>query len=289
MNNGPHNLRAAQAALTKLHARGDSPKTLKTAKRQRACSFIDEFQFASGRHVDMAGCEPGFLERGTRIKYGLASQLEDEGLLRSFDGGGRFGKLYTLTPRGKDLCFEFSPFKIFDPAKFGNKTIDHTLAAQRFTLRALGHNFTSWFKGDRGNGGDSKGSKRPDIIFNRENGEFWAIEIERSAKKGRELDSFVEACVDYKRNEYDGIIIAFESDSLQGYYANQFRERVSSVKSWSHEEGEGWSCERYDINPSIWSRVFFVMVDDWETFFRPVVPKGFENVPMPEGLRMGRC
>ncbi len=289
MSNFPHNLRSAQATLAALHSRGESPKSLGYKKRKRVCNFVDEFRFAPGRHIDMVGCEPGFLQRGTRIKYGLADQLQEEGLLRGFNGGGRFGKLYTLTPRGQDLCDRFSPFKGFDPAKIGEKMVDHILAAQRFTLKALGHNFMTHFEGERGHGGDRRGSKRPDIIFHRSGGERWGVEIERNPKKGRELDQFIEACIDHKRYDYDGIIVSFEAEALLASYTKKFKACETSVRSWSQDSYDDWICERCDVNSSVWSGIIFGMVDDWEMFTRPVVPRGCEDVPMPEGLKMGRC
>ena len=285
MNNSPLNLHAAQAALAELRSRGESPKSLALKRRQRVCNFVREFRFAPARHIDMAGCEPGFLDRGTRVKYGLATQLEQEGLLQGFDGGGRFGKLFSLTPKGQDFCFDPGVFRAFDPAKIGDKSVDHVLAVQRFTLEAWGHDFMSGFSVERGHGATRKGSKRHDAIFYCPNDEEWAVEVERNRKKNREFDLFMEACVDHKRNGYNAIVVAFESKSLQNYYKKQFLESAASVRSWSQDVYGDWNWERRGIDPKLWLGVYFTTVDDaWGSFFRPVVPAGFEEVPMPDGL-----
>ena len=285
MNNIPLNLKAAQSALAELRSRGESPKSLALKRRQRACNFVNEFRFAPSRHIDMAGCEPGFLKRETRVRYGLANLLEEEGLLRSFEGGGRFGKFFTLTPKGQDFCYDPGVFNAFDPSNLGNTSVDHLLAVQRFTLEALGNDFVKLFSGERGHGANRKGAKRPDAVFSTTNEQDWAIEVERSKKKGREFDQFVEACVDHRQNGFAAVVVAFESKSLQTYYVKQFQECAASVRSWSQDGYRDWTWERRSIDPKSWMGVYFAMVDNaWGSFFRPVVPAGFEEVPMPEEL-----
>ena len=177
-------IRQAQAAL---RATGKSPRALGAENELKVVDWIYRWGWSGAGPINaLLG----------RTSGGYAQRLVKKGLLRATrTASGTPREFYTLTESGLELATRHTSrlheYRELDPARVNQQQIRHYLLAQNYVASMLNRGSADDFRTEREQENrDQRGDKRPDAILLRENTRI-GVEIELSAKFGRQLDEFV--------------------------------------------------------------------------------------------------
>ncbi|MEX3693032.1 hypothetical protein AB3X91_34360 [Paraburkholderia sp. BR14263] len=190
---------------------------------------------------------------------GLAARLVRRGLLvktKTESGGGRKDVpnfILTLSLSGLEevervrdalLPYELDPFKI------RQDQLRHTIIAQAATARNVLSGAINGFQSEAEMAQKSKrGTKQPDICWLMPDGRRVGVEVELTAKWGRDLDDFVGAClVATRRREgsnprFDEIWVVTDSPAIERRYKAAFSPGAP-INIWKKNEQRRWIVEK---------------------------------------------
>jgi len=220
----------------------------------------------------------GFVARDN--KNGLCARLIKQGYLnkvRTEAGGGVKGiptYMLLLTSRGVEEVErtfnhvdQLLPY-CGDPTKINQIKLRHDYVVQRLTAEAYVSGGIARYFTERQCAAKSEiATKQPDVIWQR-GAEILAIEVELSAKWGRELDTFVRGCVLalYKNRELDRflpdkLILYSDSPAIIKRYRAAFKPGAI-YNVWEKNGRRHWQVVREVSVPSnIENKVRFELLD----------------------------
>jgi hypothetical protein len=249
---------------------GKSPTARGKEKMNTALYWVYRWGSASPTMIDLVGGAQG---------RGLAARLVRQGLLtrtRTESGGGLANipaAILTLTELGLQeaerrsdelLAYELDPYKV------RQVQLRHDYLAQWYTLLALqGGKITDFLTERQLAHRSAANLKQPDVVWLNE-GRRTAIEIELSAKWGRELDQFVYASIlsllnkQDKPRMFDSLGIFSDSPAILRRYQAAFAPGAT-FRTWGKDEQRRWVVDEELCVPD-WmgepGRVFYVEIPD---------------------------
>ena len=177
-----------------------------------------------------------------RQRNGYARKLVRDGLLREVKTEWRPGRFYVLTRAGLEAAVQNSEDDIcypeVDPSRVHVGQMAHYLAAQEKTIKALSLGTIFDYKTERMFSEGKKGEKRPDVIWITLDSTYVGLEVELSAKFGKDLDQFVSRLITSLDDEQPGrtaflkqVAILAKSDSTLNRYKQAMQPGVK-LKIW---------------------------------------------------------
>lgn len=213
---------------------------------------------------------PGLLRRAVRVgRPGYAAQLERAGLISIYKTPAvRGGRVVMLTEDGLALAEAMFPEFIgrYDTrwSSVKPRVLIHDLMVQMIVLEAMAKKEVTEFWPEHVAGvADVNGGKRSDcrILFVGSTLPT-AVEIERSAKSGYELDrSLMAAAQAVRKNEVSGHVFVFQHQATAEHYRKTLASplpywvRQMPANRWV-KTGEHWS-----VPPEIQARFTFIIRD----------------------------
>lgn len=190
---------------------------------------------------------------------GLTARLIRRGLLvktKTESGGGRKDVpnfIVTLSLSGLEeierVRDELLPYDL-DPFKVRQDQLRHAMIGQAATARNLLGGAISGFQSETEMAQKSKrGAKQPDICWLMPDSRRIGVEIELSAKWGRDLDEFVSACLiaTSRRDEtgprFDEIWVVTDSPAIEKRYTAAFSPG-KTVNIWKKNDQRRWVVEK---------------------------------------------
>ncbi len=240
---------ARRTALGEVEGGGEriSPRQRGEQKAREALDWVYRWGWSSPSVVDgLAGT----------ARRGLAARLARAKLLRSTrtdSGGAQKGvpaSILTLTGDGLAEVEKFRedllPYEL-DPYRIRQDQLRHYQLAQSATAKALSEKKISGFQTEK-EMAEFSGSniKQPDIAWWLPNGQSVAVEVELSAKWGRDLDHFILSCLlslspEEKggKHRYDYIALVTDSPAILKRYKAAF-EPGAAYGVWQKDERSRW-------------------------------------------------
>ena len=250
--------------VLKIALAGKSPRARGDEKMRLALDWVYRWGWSSSSTLEIIG--------GAN-RSGLAARLVKRGLLRSTateNGGAQKGipaAILTLTETGQQEVESFREDLIQyerDPYRIRQDQLRHYQIAQTATANALKLKTITGFMTELESLKKSKsGIKQPDIIWYTENGRM-GIEVELSAKWGRQMDQFIVSCIASLVGDppmLNEIAIISNSPAIIKRYKNEFKigAKVNIWKKEIKEEKIGdWKItETKTIPNSIEGKLFW--------------------------------
>lgn len=259
--NVPHEVPARrQTPNASSYLNGESPSERGEKKRRRALEWIHRWGYTS----------PDILRQVVgQAASGYSSKLSRAGLLvesRTQAGGVQKGvpkTVLTLSTAGLQEAERFSAqllrYRELDPGRINQHLLRHNILAQQLTLNAMKSGSGNDFMTERmlDHTGDKKDEKKPDVIWSIDGArKLFAVEIELTAKWGRDLDDFVlKVCraLDARQGapKYDRFIIASDSPAI----IERYKAALST--------GTNFTLWRYDAHAKKYLENGSRHVPDW--------------------------
>jgi hypothetical protein len=231
----------------KLAKSGKSPNALAEESRRRACQWIYHWGYTS------AGIIQYLLGR---TAGGYAQRLVRQGILtQTKTASGKPAAIFTLTTIGLEIAENQADclmrYSELDPQKVNQQLIRHNLLAQEITMKAIrsgkitGYETERMFVADR----DQLGIKRPDVVWLTSSGQRLGIEIELSAKWGRDLDEFVLGIARglaesaEQSAKYNRFVVASDCRAIIDRYV-QAVSPGAILNSWKKNERKHWVVDK---------------------------------------------
>lgn len=188
-----------------------------------------------------------------------ASIAVKRGLLRSTrTASGMPIVFYTLTELGLELAHHHATRLIaypeLDPFRVNQANLRHDLMVQRLSIIAVRDGLVDKVVSERElNAGDHRGQKRPDAIWQLNDGRKIGIELELSAKWGRKLDDFISAiatAVDpvHAPDNLDAFSIITDSEAISDRYRDAMRPG-QPMRRWTKNARNHWVIEDETVVP----------------------------------------
>jgi hypothetical protein len=207
---------------------------------------------------------------GRDNQNGLAARLVRQGLLkktRTESGGGQPGipaYMLTLTREGvsrverhlesQDQLLKYNP----DPYRLNQSLLRHDILAQTTTAKALRDgSITEYLTLAQFRTAGRSGVKEPDVMWKTKLGDWIAVEIELSAKWGRDLDQFVDSYISglgrtlQGKPRFSNLAIITDSKAILERYQKAFKPGA--------EYGD-WD---FDKHSKQWKSDFKLAVPEW--------------------------
>lgn len=202
------------------------------------------------------------------VRRGLAARLVRQGLLRSTrtaSGGGVKGvpaTILTLTATGLSVVERVRESLLayeLDPYRYRQDQLRHYQLAQAATDQGLQLGKISSFQTEKEYAALSEaGIKQPDIIWFLPQGLKTGVEVELSAKWGRELDHFILACLralqakDGQPATLDFIALVSDSPAILNRYQAAFQPGAK-FNRWRKDERSRWEVADA-VQVPIWAK-----------------------------------
>jgi DNA-binding PadR family transcriptional regulator len=234
-------VRATVLADKSPRARGDEKMLL-------ALDWIYKWGWASPSTLDLLV--------GT-VGRGLGTRLVKRGLLiktRTQSGGGVKGvpaSVLTLSQTGLEeierIRESLLPYEL-DPYRIRQHQLRHYQLAQLATARNLlkGNLLKSYLTEKELSARSAAGIKQPDVVWILQSGAKIAVEVELSAKWGRDLEHFIHACIqslsqaaDGSRPRFDMVTISTDSRAIVRRYQAAFQPG-STYSMWKKDAQRRW-------------------------------------------------
>lgn len=231
-----------QAAL----AGGKSPRQVGAEKAAKALRWVYRWGWSTPTVLDQVG---------QSNRTGLTARLVKQGLLlRTRSESGGYARdvpayLVTLTETGllaveRDLedPAHLMPYAR-DAYRVNQALLRHDLIAQAATAKALAKGDIAGFITERElRRKNTAGEKLPDVIWRHADGSKTAVEVELSAKWSRDLDGFVQACIQGMTGDkpmFDRVAIVSDSPAILKRYKSAFRPK-STLGIWERDKSRKW-------------------------------------------------
>lgn len=232
-----------------------SPRQVGREKRAKALRWVYSWGWSSPSVLACVANDNG---------NGLAARLVRQGLLkrtRTESGGGHKNvpaSILTLTAAGiieveRDLrrAEDLLPYEL-DAHRVQQALLRHDTLAQLTTAKALqAGSITGYLTERELRRRSANGVKQPDVVWVSPHG-LWAIEIELSAKWGKDLDHFVLACIDSLEQGSNGaparfafVCVVSDAPAILERYKRAFSEGAP-VGVWRRDASRHWvkTCAR---------------------------------------------
>lgn len=252
---------ARAAAVVALAGR--SPRERGDEKTMLALDWIYRWGWASPSTIEMVG-------GGGRT--GLAVRLVKRKFLRATvteSGGAQKGvpsKILTLTDLGQSEVERFRedllPYDQ-DPYRIRQSQLRHYQMAQTTTITLLSEGKISGFATERELSEKSEANiKQPDILWYYPSGIKVGVEVELTAKWGRDMDTFVRSCLSaLSTNRLDTICIVTDSKAIFKRYQAAFKPEAG-LPTWE-KVSQKWAVTGRKQVPD-WARekIFLKLIED---------------------------
>ncbi len=216
------------------YLQGQSPRSRGREKQATVLEWTYHWGFSTAEIIRMVSGQKA---------NGYAKFLCEKGLLRATRTASGVPKVYyTLTETGlqevERQTSQDHPYLEIDAYRVKQAEIRHYQLAQISTIRALQTGLIHDFQTERMNRQpDAPGVKRPDVIWDMDDGRRWAVEIELSGKWGQKIDEFVINIYSaLSRGEYERFCIVTDSPALERRYQQAIQ--APSVPVW-RKSGKG--------------------------------------------------
>lgn len=241
---------AAATAALPVALGGQSPRARGLEKMHQALGWIYRWGWSTPSVVDaLAGSKAA----------GLASRLVRRGLLqrtRTESGGilqGVPACFLTLTDTGLLEIERFQNRQIeyeLDPSRYRQALMRHDAIAQRRTLTNLKTGSIVDYRTEREIAQRSaRGIKHPDVVWISDDGTQIAVEIELTAKWGRNLDEFIGGCLTaLERRGFSAIVVCSDSPALLTRYKKAFQSG-SPFHIWDKDAQRKWRVKEIKTVP----------------------------------------
>ena len=189
---------------------GRSPRQAGLEKARQALDWVYRWGYSSASVLDsLSGAK----------RRGLSARLVKQGLLKSTrteSGGAVKGvpqAILTLTPLGLSDVERWResllPYEL-DAYRYRQDQLRHYMLAQMATAKGLADGRLGGFATEKELAERSAaGVKQPDVLWYLPGGNTIGVEVELSAKWGRDLDMFVLACLNAIQRDNDGVPTRF--------------------------------------------------------------------------------
>lgn len=235
-------LEAAQA-VREAKLSGQSPRARGEEKTRLALDWIYRWGWASPSIVDrLSGA----------VRRGLAARLVRQGLLvatRTESAGAVRGvpaKILTLSESGQAEVERWRSSLIpysRDPYRIRQDLLRHNQLAQQVTATSLLNGSIRAFLTEQEIANRSEvAQKQPDVVWVHASGKRCAVEVELTAKWGRQFDQFVSSCLlalAGTNARYDLIAIISDSPAILRRYAAAF-EPGYRYRTWERDARGHW-------------------------------------------------
>ncbi len=245
---------AARAALTTALS-GKSPRQRGEEKMHAALDWVYRWGWSTPSIIDFVG---------GNAANGLAARLVKRGLLtktRTASGGSVKGVpiwLLHLSPAGlvevERVRNELLPYQL-DPYRTRQDQLRHYTIAQTATAKSLKTGYVVAFQTETELAQrSSKDTKQPDIVWYLPDGIRMAIEVELTAKWGRDLDHFVLACLIAlhprapEGSKFDQLALVSDSPAIISRYSKALTPGAH-FRTWTKDEQRRWITEQEKIVP----------------------------------------
>lgn len=235
------------AARAILAATGMSPRQLGVESKLKVIAWTYRWGYTSATIVQL------LLKR---TSAGYAQRLARQGwLISTKTVSGIPASFFTLSEQGLQEAERHSTslyrYPEINPYKVNQQQIRHYLLAQTATINALMMSLIVSYETERmfAKDGDRLGEKRPDVVWQNQKAQRIAVEIELSAKWGRDLDEFVLGIVralqssNDKPAKFSRFAIVTDSPAIQKRYSNAMQPGTD-LSLWKKDNRQHWAIEK---------------------------------------------
>ncbi len=234
----------ARAALA---ANGKSPRQLGLESRLGVLEWIYRWGYTSSAVIQtlLGKTSGGYAKK--LVKQGWLSATKTE--------SGTPAVIYTLTVTGlqeverrASTLYQYSEI---EPGRINQQLVRHNLLAQQSTANLLASSSITSYETERMflQQGDKPGVKRPDVVWVTPSGLRMGVEIELSAKWGRDLDQFVLAIANAllatkdTPAPYGRFVVISDSPAIIKRYSEAMKSGAK-LNVWSKNERKHWVVTR---------------------------------------------
>lgn len=240
-------------ARNALAATGKSPRQIGDESRRKIVDWIYRWGYTS----------PSLIQQLLgRTSGGYARNLARQGWLVSTKTESRRpAAYYTLSELGLQEATRFSNdlyrYPELDSYRVNQQQIRHYLIAQSATLNGLHLGEIIHYETERMffPSGDKAGMKRPDVVWHTQTGTKIGVEIELSAKWGKDLDKFVldiERALESTQNKpasYNRFAIISDSKAIIDRYRTAMQPSAD-LSIWKKNQRHHWVVDKTISIPS---------------------------------------
>ena len=249
---------------------GQSPRQRGQEKTRLALDWVYRWGWSTPSTIDLIG--------GSN-RRGLAARLVRVGLLRetrSESGGAVRGvpaKILTLTEVGQSeierLRDELLPYDR-DPYRIRQDQLRHYQIAQSATAQSLRDGKIAGFQTEQEIAeASASGVKQPDVVWLLPGGQRIGVEIELTAKWGRDLDQFIRASLialsqqkNQQRPRFDLIAIVTDSPAILRRYRSAL-EPGATFKLWQKDQRNHWQATGpANVPESARGKILWKLIED---------------------------
>jgi len=240
-NNHTSKLQAGRQALADA---GIAPRSKGKQRTTEALLWVYRWGWSTATTLEaQAGSE----------RSGLAARLVKSGLLnrtKTEAGGGSRDVpqfIFTLTESGVaeverslDDAADLLPYDV-DPYRINQALLRHDTMAQNATAKVIANGSVSRYETPRQMAAQSERNvKQHDVVWIKNDGSRYGIEIELSAKWERKLDDFILGCLQsISKKAVSQVIIVTDSKAIQSRYTAAFEtDAVFSI--WERDNRRYW-------------------------------------------------
>ena len=251
-------------ARASLAAKGKSPRDIGNESRLKVILWIYRWGYTTSTIIQMLV---------SRTSGGYANKLCVQGwLLQTKTASGVPTAFYTLTEQGLSEAECYSQvlyhYKEINPYKVEQLTIRHNILAQSSTLNSLNAETIISHETERMLiiDGDKSDQKRPDVVWTTKSQLRIGIEIELSAKWGRDLDEFISkiahglSSLEDKPSSYSRFSIISDSPAI----IDRYKEAVKPgalVSTWKKSPRNHWVQDKTEPVPDwLASKIDFYLI-----------------------------
>lgn len=242
------------AARTTLVNTGKNPQQLAEENRLKVISWIYLWGYTT----------PGIIQSLlNRTSAGYGKRLAETGWLNATKtASGTPAKFFTLTNQGLEFA-EHHATKQFrypelDPQRVDQRLTRHNLTSQIATVNLLNAGLIQGYETERmfSIGGDQPNIKRPDVVWNSQNGLKIAVEIELTGKWDRDLDKFIFEIIQALKSDeshtakFDRFAIVSDSQATLNRYSEAMQPNVN-LKIWQKNNRQYWEVKETIQIPSL--------------------------------------
>lgn len=235
-------------ARIKLASSGKSPRQIGEESRQLVFEFIYRFGFTS---ADLLLLLLG------RTAGGYAQKLVKQGWLTETKtaSGYPVAAFYTLSitalEEAERQAERLLPYVELDPFRVPQHLIKHNLIVQQMTINALRAGKINGYKTERmiSTNGCTAGTKLPDVAWITKSNHLIGIEVELSARWGRDLDDFILKIIrslvsdENRPAQYSRFEIATDSPAIKARYEASIKPGAV-VTQWKKNNRNHWVVDK---------------------------------------------
>ena len=252
------------AARAKLAEKGKGPRVIGSESRLKVIQWLYNWGYTTSTTIQTLV---------NRTSGGYAKKLCAQGwLIHTKTASGTPAGFYTLSQKGLEEAERHSsllyPYKEINPFRVDQLKIRHDTFAQSATLNVLragviiGHETERMLMID----GDKSDKKRPDVVWTTKSQLRIGIEIELTAKWGRDLDDFISkiahglSSIEDEPSSYSRFSIISDSPAIIDRYKEAIKPGAL-VSSWKKSPRNHWIQDKTEpVADWLISKVDFYLI-----------------------------